>query len=201
MSGHELLPFLRRLRFKGRLVLLPLVGPLLCRRGLSTIAQEFSLWSMKAYEFVTIWRVEAPIDRVWNEIYHSKHWPTWWKGVESVVEMRKGDESGVGSIHRYTWKSKLPYRLSFDMEAIRVEPPLLLEGIATGELQGRGLWQLSSEGRETIVRYDWKVETTKQWMNLLAPLARPLFEWNHNVVMSWGAKGLAQRLGKSVQTT
>ena len=154
---------------------------------------------MKTYEFVTIWRVEAPIERVWNEIYQSKDWPMWWKGVESVVEVRKGDESGVGSVHRYTWKSKLPYRLSFDMETIRVEPPLLLEGIATGELQGRGLWQLSSEGRETIVRYDWKVETTKQWMNLLAPLARPLFEWNHNVVMSWGAEGLAQRLGISVR--
>ena len=23
---------------------------------------------MKAYEFVTIWRVEAPIDRVWNDL-------------------------------------------------------------------------------------------------------------------------------------
>jgi hypothetical protein len=115
-----------------------------------------------------------------------------------VVETRKGDQSGVGSIQRYTWKSKLPYRLSFDMETNRIEPPLLLEGIATGELQGRGLWQLSTEGRETIVRYDWKVETTKRWMNLLAPLARPLFEWNHNVVMSWGAKGLAQRLGAGV---
>jgi hypothetical protein len=115
-----------------------------------------------------------------------------------VVETRKGDQSGVGSIQRYTWKSKLPYRLSFDMETNRIEPPLLLEGIATGELPGRGLWQLSTEGRETIVRYDWKVETTKRWMNLLAPLARPLFEWNHNVVMSWGAKGLAQRLGAGV---
>ena len=153
---------------------------------------------MRAYEFVTIWRVGAPIESVWNEIYHSEEWPKWWKGVESVVELRKGDEGGVGSIHRYTWKSKLPYRLSFEMETIRVEPPLLLEGIARGELQGRGLWQLASEGNETLVRYDWRVETTKQWMNLLAPIARPLFEWNHNVVMSWGAKGLAQRLGASV---
>jgi hypothetical protein len=153
---------------------------------------------MKAYEFVTIWRVAAPIERVWNEIYHSNDWPTWWKGVESVVESRKGYESGVGSIHRYTWKSKLPYRLSFDVETSRIEPPLLLEGIATGELQGRGLWQLSTDGSETIVRYDWKVETTRQWMNLLAPFARPLFKWNHNVVMSWGAKGLSQRLGTRV---
>ena len=153
---------------------------------------------MKAYEFVAIWRVEAPIDRVWNEIYQSKDWPTWWKGVESVVEIRKGDESGLGSIHRYTWKSKLPYKLSFDMQTVRIEPPVLLEGIAMGELQGRGLWQLSTEGDETVVRYDWKVETTKQWMNLISPIARPLFKWNHNVVMSWGAKGLEERLGASV---
>ncbi len=153
---------------------------------------------MKAYEFVTLWRIKAPIESVWNEIYHSQEWPAWWKGVESVEEMRKGDEIGVGSIHRYTWKSKLPYKLSFNMQTIRIEPPLLLEGIATGELDGRGLWQLSTEGRETIVRYDWRVETTKRWMNLIAPIARPLFEWNHNVVMSWGAKGLAERLGASV---
>ena len=153
---------------------------------------------MKTYSFVTIWRVKAPIERVWNEIYHSENWPTWWKGVESVVERHKGDERGVGSIHRYTWKSKLPYRLSFDMETIRIEPPQLLEGIAIGELQGRGLWQLTTEGDETIVRYDWNVETTKRWMNLLSPIARPLFEWNHNVVMGWGAEGLEKRLGATV---
>ena len=81
---------------------------------------------MKAYEFVTIWRVKAPIENVWKEIYHSNEWSTWWKGVENVIEVRKGDERGVGGIHRYTWKSKLPYRLSFDMQTIRVEPPLLL---------------------------------------------------------------------------
>jgi hypothetical protein len=153
---------------------------------------------MKTYDFVTIWRVKAPLETVWNEIYHSSDWPTWWKGVESVVEVRKGDEQGVESVHRYTWKSKLPYRLSFDMQTTRVEPPLLLEGVAIGELQGRGLWQLSTEGSETIVRYDWNVVTTKRWMNLLSPIARPLFEWNHNVVMSWGAQGLAKRLGVNV---
>jgi hypothetical protein len=153
---------------------------------------------MKNYYFVTIWRVKAPIESVWNEIYHSQGWPTWWKGVESVVEIRKGDERGVGSIHRYTWKSKLPYRLSFDMETIRIEPPQLLEGIAIGELQGRGLWRLSRDGGETVVRYDWNVETTKRWMNLLSPIARPLFEWNHNVVLGWGAAGLEKRLGATV---
>jgi hypothetical protein len=153
---------------------------------------------MKDYKFITIWRVEAPLEDVWNEIYHSLDWPKWWKGVENVVEVQKGDERGVGSIHRYTWKSKLPYKLSFDMKTIRIQPPVLLARIANGELQGRGLWRLSIEGSETVIRYDWNVETTKRWMNLLSPIARPLFEWNHNVVMSWGAEGLEQRLGASV---
>ena len=154
---------------------------------------------MKAYEFVTIWHVEAPIESVWNEIYHSELWPTWWKGVESVVELRKGDEHGVGSLRRYTWKSKLPYRLTFEMETVRVEPPRLLEAMAVGELEGQGLWQLSNEGSVTVVRYDWKVQTTKRWMNLLAPIARPAFNWNHDIVMGWGAEGLAKRLGVRVE--
>jgi hypothetical protein len=153
---------------------------------------------MRAYEFVTIWRIKAPIESVWNEIYHSEMWPVWWKGVESVAEVRAGDEQGIGNVRRYTWKSKLPYRLSFEMQAVRVEPPLLLEGIANGELKGRGLWQLSSHGSETVARYDWRVETTKWWMNLLSPIARPAFRWNHDIVMGWGAEGLAERLGTSV---
>lgn len=154
---------------------------------------------MKAYEFVTIWHVAAPIESVWNEIYHSELWPTWWKGVESVVELRKGDAQGVGSLRRYTWKSKLPYRLTFEMQTVRVEPPRLLEGAAIGELEGTGVWQLSTEGSGTLVRYDWKVQTTKPWMNLLAPIARPVFNWNHDVVMGWGAEGLANKLGVNVK--
>lgn len=65
-----------------------------------------------------MWRVKAPIESVWNEIYFSELWPTWWKGVESGVGLRKGDENGVASIRRYTSKSKLPYRLSFEMETV-----------------------------------------------------------------------------------
>ena len=48
---------------------------------------------------------------------------------------------------------------------------------------------------DVLVRYDWNVVTTKPWMNLLAPVARPLFKWNHDAVMNWGAEGLARRLG------
>ena len=123
----------------------------------------------REYKFVTVWKTDAPLDKVWNEIYHSERWPEWWRGVEEVVELRKGDELGVGSIRRYTWKSALPYRLSFESETVRVEPMALLEGIASGELDGRGVWKLHSEGGHTTVVYDWRVRTSKAWMNFMAP--------------------------------
>jgi hypothetical protein len=140
----------------------------------------------------------AAADKVWNEIYYSEKWPEWWRGVEEVVELKKGDDLGVGSIRRYTWKSMLPYRLTFETETVRVEPMSVIEGIARGELNGRGIWNISTDGEHTIARYDWQVDTTKTWMNLIAPIAGPLFKWNHDVVMRWGAEGLARRLGETV---
>src|SRR5919202_5119807 len=128
------------------------------------------------YEFVTIWQLEAPIEEVWEEICHPERWPGWWRGVESVVELKPGDENGVGSLHRYVWKSRLPYELAFDMQTTWVESPVALEGVARGELEGTGRWRLFHEDGITTVRYTWKVRTTKPWMNLLAPLARPIFE-------------------------
>jgi hypothetical protein len=47
----------------------------------------------------------------------------------------------------------------------------------------------------TTVRYEWRVRTTKRWMNLAAPLLAPLFAWNHDQVMCAGGRGLAEYLG------
>ncbi len=150
---------------------------------------------MADYAFVTTWRIEAPIERVWDAIYHADRWPSWWKGVESVVEVAAGDKDGVGSVRRYAWKSRLPYRLIFEMRATKVEKPVALEGEATGELEGTGRWELSQDGTITTARYFWNVRTAQPWMNLLAPIARPIFAWNHNVVMRQGGEGLARLLG------
>jgi len=153
---------------------------------------------MADYEFVTNWQFKASQEKVWSLIFAPERWPDWWRGVEKVEKLQDGDANHIGAVHRYTWKSKLPYRLIFEMETTRVEPYTLIEGRAIGELQGRGRWQLSSKSNDgdgiTRVRYDWKVETTKDWMNLIAPIARPVFSWNHNVIMDWGEAGLRKRL-------
>ncbi len=150
---------------------------------------------MADYSFVTRWRFRSPLEPVWDSIYHSEAWPAWWRGVERVERVEEGDERGIGTLQLYTWRSKLPYRLAFHMRLTRVEPLSLIEGEAVGELTGRGLWRFTQEGDVTRVQYDWNVVTTKPWMNLLAPLARPVFKWNYDVVMDWGADGLARKLG------
>ncbi len=150
---------------------------------------------MSDYRFVTIWEVDAPLQEVWDLIVDADQWPSWWKAVEQVVELKPGQPDHLGNLRRYTWKTPLSYTLTIDMRVTRFEPPVLLEGIASGDVEGRGLWQFSSTGPRTVVHYTWNVRTTKPWMNLLALLIRPVMEWNHNAVMRQGGEGLAQRLG------
>jgi uncharacterized protein YndB with AHSA1/START domain len=150
---------------------------------------------MARYEFLTTWCLEAPIERVWEALYESERWPDWWQGVERVQILEPGDAQRVGELSRYTWRSRLPYELEFDMRTTRVERPFLVEGSAQGELSGQGRWRLFEGRGATAVTYEWRVETTARWMNVLAPLARPVFAWNHDVVMRNGGEGLARRLG------
>jgi len=152
---------------------------------------------MSVYEFVSVWHIDAAIDEVWKLIYDADTWPEWWPGVLSNVELQKGDADGVGSIRRSVWKSRLPYKLEFDSELVRMEPEHLIEVRAFGHLEGRGLWQLEKiDDNSTRVQYDWTVRTTKAWMNFLAPIAKPFFRWNHDVIMRSGEQGLNARLRK-----
>ncbi|MGQ0540452.1 MAG: SRPBCC family protein [Blastocatellia bacterium] len=155
---------------------------------------------MQFYEFVTNWHLNETLPEVWKHIKHSEDWPKWWKGVLSVVELKPGDSDGVGAVHRSVWKSVLPYKIEFDSEIIRIEDFKLIEARAFGELDGNGLWQFFDEGESTHVRYDWRVRTTKHWMNLVAPIAKPLFGWNHDVIMGWGETGLKKLLAERTQT-
>jgi hypothetical protein len=150
---------------------------------------------MAEYRFLTTWLLEAEREPIWDAIYDSERWPEWWKGVLEAEKLEEGDESGVGRYGRYIWKSKLPYRLEFFVRTTKVEKPHLLEGDAEGELAGVGRWRLFEQDGATAVLYEWNVHTTRAWMNLLTPIARPIFAVNHDYVMRNGGVGIAELLG------
>ena len=150
---------------------------------------------MADYAFLTTWLLDSPREPVWDAIYDQERWPQWWRGVEKVEETRQGDGDGVGASSRMVWKSLLPYEVEFEVTTTHVERPHLLQADAVGELAGIGRWRLYEQDGVTAVLYEWNVSTTKPWMNLLAPIARPVFEWNHDWVMAHGGRGIAELLG------
>jgi uncharacterized protein YndB with AHSA1/START domain len=150
---------------------------------------------MAEYHFVSIWQISAPIEQVWEELYHAERWPSWWKYVVGVDELAPGAADGVGKRLRLLFRTRLPYTLGFDIRVTSVQPPSELAAEATGELEGTGRWTLTATNGGTLVRYNWDIRTTRRWMNLLAPVARPVFSWNHDELMREGGQGLARRLG------
>jgi uncharacterized protein YndB with AHSA1/START domain len=149
---------------------------------------------MASYSLLTTWILDAPCDTVWDAIYEIESWPGWWRGVKEVEKLEPGDDDGVGALYRHEWRSVIPYPVRFETRITRVERPHMIEGDAYGELAGTGRWRFFA-GRETAVTYEWNVQTTRAWMNLVAPVARPVFRWNHNAVMHNGGQGLADLLG------
>jgi hypothetical protein len=105
-----------------------------------------------------------------------------------------GHDQQVGTRVRYVIKGRLPMRLAFEATITRVDPPREAELRAEGELAGTGRWLLNQQGDITTVRYLWDVHTTRPWMNLVAPVARPLFTWNSKGVMLQAGQGLARHL-------
>ncbi len=149
---------------------------------------------MPNFSLVTDWRLEAPAERIWEALVAPEEWPRWWRFLEAVTVLEKGDAAGVGALRRYTWTSRLPYRLSFEMRTTAVERPAFIEGVAAGELRGTGRWRLATIDGVCRVRYEWTVATEKAWMKFFGPVLAPLFAWNHDQVMLEGGRGLARHL-------
>jgi uncharacterized protein YndB with AHSA1/START domain len=142
------------------------------------------------------WRLDAPAERVWQLLTDIDGWPRWWRYVRQVRVVAAGGPDAVGQVVAIEWASALPYRIRLQVTTTRTERARQLEGRADGDLQGCGTWVLEPAAADTVdVTYRWDVTLHKPWMCVTAFLLRPLFEWNHFVVMRAGAQGMAQVLG------
>ena len=152
---------------------------------------------MADYEFATIWRLQAPIERVYDLIENATDWPRWWPSVTAVTEVEPEGPDGLNAVYEFTFKGRLPYLLRFTSRVTQRDRPRALAGVAEGELAGTGAWALSELGDWTVARYDWRIRTTRPWMNVLAPLpfVRQIFELNHHAVMRDGLAGARRELG------
>ena len=149
---------------------------------------------MAEYHLLTIWRIEAPLEKVYAAIEDTLRWPDWWPSVRKVEQTEDGEADGIANVRRYAWQGKLPYRVVFDVRATRIEKLVAIEGTAEGDLAGVGRWKFSRQGKLSVVHYEWHVRSKRWWMNLVAPVARSIFIRNHAQIMEQGGKALARLL-------
>lgn len=151
------------------------------------------------YRFQTLWWTPAAIDTVWETLARYAAWTTWWRGIRKVEVVRQGDESGVGTVLRQGWRSWLPYTLVFDLEMIRLESRRVLEGRASGDLEGICKWTVTPVNGGTEIRFEVNARTGRWWMSLPVPFVPQIIRANFETIMRWGREGLERTLGVPVE--
>ena len=148
---------------------------------------------MAEYRFITRWRVNAPTQIVWDILNDAMRYPEWWPCYKRCRHLTPG-VTGVGSVSEYVVRGPLPYDVHYRVEVTHYDPPHEAAFTAAGGLVGDGRMVYEPDGDDTLVTIYWNVRTSGFWLNLLAPLLRGLFAWNHNTVMREGEQGLLRRL-------
>jgi len=146
----------------------------------------------------TVWRTEAPPDRVWEILADYERWPTWWTAIRSVELLDPGDRRGVGSRLRQSWRGRIPVPIAFDLAMERIERPHVLQGRASGALEGTCGWELVADGPGTGIRFVVDARMTRWWMRLPLPFASRVAAGEFRAVMEAGRQGLERHLGDPV---
>ena len=136
-------------------------------------------------------------DSVWAALTAVPEWPSWWRWAKRIdVLTPPTGEDGLGAVYRSRVATPLVYGMSYDTAIVDVVRPRLIDVTASGDIAGKGRFLLSDEpSGGTRVTFTWLVVTPKWWMNLLAPVARPGFVWNHGRLMTDFGRGLAKASG------
>lgn len=149
------------------------------------------------YRFEESWSADAPPEAVWELVADPRTYPQWWPQFLGVTPLNEIE--GVGARVAVQVKSALPYHMRFQLESSRYERPALAEVRASGDLNGVMRWTLERSATGTRINFSEEVSTGRRLLDLLAPIARPFFAWNHRVMMRRGQEGLRTELARRAE--
>ncbi|CAN5803040.1 SRPBCC family protein [soil metagenome] len=144
--------------------------------------------NLNVYEFHAQWTVPADFDTTFAVLRDLRTYARWWPEVKSVIPVN--EDRAVVLI-----MGVLPYSLEFLMDKVVDDASTgVLRAGLSGDLEGFSSWTVKPEGSGCRLIYEQQVEVTKRLLQVLAPVARPLFRLNHHLMMSRGEKGLRSYL-------
>lgn len=136
------------------------------------------------YVFRSEWRIDAPPDDVYLALEELRRYPDWWREIRTVTQL--DDQTA-----EVRCRATLPYDLVFtSSQAVRDRQGGILEANLSGDLDGFSRWTITAEGAGTLAIFDEEVVATKRLLQVLAPVARPVFRGNHELMMRHGQQGL-----------
>lgn len=156
---------------------------------------------MAQYKFVDHWYIKAPREEVFRYIADARTYPQWWPVYPKVEVLRAVAPGQVGGKGRLLVKSALGYTLQLEAETVALEPPRYIKTVASGQLAGTGEWELIQEGDTIHAIFTWLVESHHPLLNLLEPIAKPLFAWSHDDASRKGHLGLKKLLEQPAAVT
>ncbi|HKJ88870.1 MAG TPA: SRPBCC family protein, partial [Gammaproteobacteria bacterium] len=141
---------------------------------------------MPDYDFSTEWRIEAPIEEVWDQIAAPTRWPQWWPGCRQAVEIAPHREGGPGRRYRFQWRGRLPFSFYVEVELLERDRPHRLEGEVEGTLVGHAAWHLEGDSEQTTVQFRLRGNAGKPWLKRWVPMTQTLFRYNFQGLMEEG---------------
>ncbi|MFP5332417.1 MAG: hypothetical protein ACLGHX_08685 [Acidimicrobiia bacterium] len=147
------------------------------------------------YHFVTEMSLTSSPTDVERVLRDVTAWPTWWKWARHADHVNEVPTGSVGARYRNRVRTPMLYGFTYETEIVEVAAGRIRLD-STGDLEGTGLFEYASlETGGALLRFSWLVQTSRRWMNLVGPLARPVFTWNHDLLMTDFARGLARASG------
>lgn len=140
--------------------------------------------SLNDYRFRDVWSLSAATSRVFDALVDLLRWPVWWPDVRSV---RQVDDDTAELVCRST----LPYALTFRVHRAEQDAGAgRLRVDLTGDLEGYTVGVVARRAAGARLAIDQRVVVNKPLLRTFAPVARPLFQVNHTLMMRRGHRGL-----------
>lgn len=144
-----------------------------------------------SYRFKSTWRVEGSVQAVFDGLERLDRYPDWWREVRSVTRL---DQKRA----KVRIKALLPYSLDLVLTRTRADiVDGILEVTMTGDLAGWSRWQITREEGTLRLDFEEVAELMKPSLRRYGALARPVFAFNHWVMMVRGQRGLRRYLRSS----
>lgn len=159
------------------------------------------------FDLNSTWHLPAPPEQVWAIIADvDMSWPHWWPGCSFAAPLTRTESKSSSqedvlkaTTAQLNFKAFLGYTLTITIHPTSVDPPTDIHFDAGGHLEGIGRVTVSPEGAgRSRMDISWRVRPTQRWMNLMSPIAAPLFAAAHKLLMRQGEKGLIRTLSEQM---